>query len=151
MSAPMPDPDQNDVASAAPVPSVRRLKKRREFLAVADTRVRWTAPGLTLQAGPRPVPSEAGAPDQAGVIGVGFTVSKKVGNSVARNRARRRLRAAAALVMARAGRPGTDYVLIGRRETLDRPFADLVGDVELAVARVVKARPSSGRPPGRRK
>jgi len=151
MSAPMPDPDQSYPVSATPVHVVRRLKKRREFLAVAETRVRWTAPGLTLQAAPRPAPESSGSPGGEGVIGVGFTVSKKVGNSVARNRARRRLRAAAAVVMARAGRPGTDYVLIGRRETLDRPFAELVGDVELAVARVVKARPSSGRPPSRRK
>jgi len=147
----MPDPDQSHPVSATPVHVVRRLKKRREFLAVAETRVRWTAPGLTLQAAPRPAPASSGSPGGEGVIGVGFTVSKKVGNSVARNRARRRLRAAAALVMARAGRPGTDYVLIGRRETLDRPFAELVGDVEQAVARVVKARPSNGRPSGRRK
>ena len=71
---------------------------------------------------------------------VGFTVSKKVGNAVARNRARRRLRAAAAEVMPGRATPSTDYVLIGRAGTLDRPYAKLVSDLESAVERLGRAR-----------
>ncbi len=63
-------------------------------------------------------------------IRVGFTASRKIGNSVARNRARRRLRAAAQQVLPLYGRPGNDYVLVARRETLIRPFGDLLGDLE---------------------
>jgi ribonuclease P protein component len=139
------DPERRDAASGGAPVRVRRLKKRREFLAVADARVKWSTPGLVLQA--RPVAAEA-VPEQPGSVGVGFTVSKKVGNAVARNRARRRLRAAAALVMPRAAKPGTDYVLIGRRETIDRPFRDLVADLETSLARV--SRPRRGSRPGGR-
>ena len=67
---------------------------------------------------------------------VGFTASRKVGNAVMRNRAKRRLRAAAAEVLAREGRPGTDYVLIARGATGGRPYAELVGDLEAALRQV---------------
>jgi ribonuclease P protein component len=134
------DPERRDAASGGAPVRLRRLKTRREFLAVADARVKWSTPGLVLQA--------RSLPDPSGMVGVGFTVSKKVGNAVARNRARRRLRAAAALVMPRAAKPGTDYVLIGRRETIDRPFQELVADLETSLARV--SRPRGGpRPEGR--
>lgn len=68
---------------------------------------------------------------------VGYTCSKKVGNAVARNRAKRRLRAAAAEILPGSARPGWDYVLIGRAETTaSRPFAALLDDLSSAVARV---------------
>jgi ribonuclease P protein component len=67
---------------------------------------------------------------------VGFTASRKVGNSVARNRAKRRMRAAAASVLPFHGRPGTDYVLIARASTPDRPFSALVADLESALRRI---------------
>ena len=130
-------------AAASSRPRIRRLKKRRQFLAVADARNRWSAPGLMLQAMARPTAPEEGPgnqPEDRLDIGVGFTVSKKVGNAVTRNRARRRLRAAAALVVPEAGRPGTDYVLVGRRETVDRPFADLVGDLATSIGKVARPR-----------
>lgn len=66
---------------------------------------------------------------------VGFTVSKKVGNAVVRNRARRRLRAVAAELLAEHARPGNDYVLIGRAGTPERPFAALRGDLLKALER----------------
>ncbi|WP_409197302.1 ribonuclease P protein component [Jannaschia sp. W003] len=69
-------------------------------------------------------------------IGVGFTCSKKVGNAVARNRAKRRLREAARVVLGGLGRPGWDYVLVGRRDaTALRPWDDLLDDLRRAVRR----------------
>ena len=67
---------------------------------------------------------------------VGFTVSRKVGGSVERNRARRRLREAARLVMPAHARPAIDYVLIGRHTTLSRPWSQLVHDLETALSRI---------------
>lgn len=67
---------------------------------------------------------------------VGFTASRKVGNAVVRNRAKRRLRAAAARVLAVEGRPGTDYVLIARGATAKRPFSALIEDLEGALGRI---------------
>lgn len=67
---------------------------------------------------------------------LGFTCSKKVGNAVARNRARRRLKAAAACLMPESAAAGYDYVLIGRAETVDRPYPLLLQDLRLALKRV---------------
>lgn len=89
-----------------------------------------------LQAAARPSGTgDAGTGDE-GAVRVGFTASRKVGNAVIRNRAKRRLRAAAAEVLARHGRPGTDYVLIARAGTGERPFAALVGDLAAALRQV---------------
>lgn len=119
---------------------VARLKRRAEFLRIAAARRKWAAPGLVLQVAPAIVPARAGASSQGEnaepAFRVGFTVSKKVGNSVARNRARRRLRAAAEQVMPRYAASGQDYVLIGRQETVARPFALLLKDLETALKRL---------------
>jgi len=131
---------------AAPVPRIEILCKRPDFLAAAGAR-RQSRPAFTLQARERRDPrSEAGAGpgSKAGVnlagadaVRVGFTCSKKVGNAVARNRAKRRLRAAAREVLPRLGRPGWDYVLIGRPdETASRPFALLLAELEDALAAI---------------
>jgi ribonuclease P protein component len=122
--------------------AVGRLKRRAEFLRVAATRRKWAAPGLILQAAPSvPHDDNSAAPS----IRVGFTCSKKVGNAVARNRAKRRLRAAAREVMALEGTPLHDYVLIGRQETLRRPYSLLLQDLRTALKRVgVKAKPDTG-------
>ena len=74
-------------------------------------------PGFLLQAAPAPV-------DQPPpVVRVGFTVSKKVGNAVVRNRVRRRLREIARQVIPGQARPDLDYVLVGRQGALERDFA----------------------------
>lgn len=86
-------------------------------------------PGLILQA----APSEAG-PEAAARIG--FTASKRVGNAVRRNRARRRLKAAAALIMPTQAAPGRDYVAIAREATVDLPWLALVEDFRKALGRL---------------
>ena len=111
------------------------LKKRADFLACARAR-KAPAPAFVLQARRRAAEE---APD-AGVR-VGFTASKKVGNSVARNRAKRRLRALARSVLATRGRPGWDYVLIARRDaTATRGFATLEAELAAALDRVHASR-----------
>jgi len=108
-----------------------RLKTRADFLRVAAGRNRAVRPGLLLQAAAQP----SGSAEPAAVR-VGFTASRKVGNAVVRNRAKRRLRAAAAEVLGHGGRPGTDYVVIARGGTGERPYDELVGDLEAALRQV---------------
>ncbi len=121
------------------MPAVARLKRRPEFLAVAASRRKWVAPGLILQAARRP--EDLSLPPAPRI---GFTASRRVGNAVARNRARRRLKAAAEAVLPSDGATGFDYVLVARTATLDRNFSDLVGDLETALARVHAADPVRG-------
>ncbi|MCD7058905.1 ribonuclease P protein component [Pelagibacterium xiamenense] len=98
----------------APASALRRLKKRAQFLRAARGK-KIAGRGFVLQAVPV---AEPGA-------GVGYTVTKKVGNAPERNRIKRRLRAAVHACHDRF-KGGYDYVLIGRRESLNEPFAALV-------------------------
>ena len=87
-----------------------------------------------------------GAPRPEGVreaekIWVGYTASRRVGNAVLRNRAKRRMRAAATCVLPKRGRIGTDYVLIARAGTPDRPFPQLIADLEAALRRIGRGAP----------
>jgi ribonuclease P protein component len=109
--------------------AVARLKKRPQFLRVAARGRKWATPGLVLQACER-------RDEAASAPRVGFTASRKVGGAVSRNRARRRLRAAAEKVLPVAAAPEFDYVLIARRATVERPFGDLVADLEGALKRL---------------
>jgi ribonuclease P protein component len=126
-----------------------RLKKRADFLRIAGQRKKWATPGLVLQAAPVPDREAADASSEAGassvgfpcsggreIVRVGFTTSKKVGNAVARNRARRRLRAAVDEIFPGQARPGLDYVVIGRQETVVRPYSLLLQDLRTALKRV---------------
>jgi len=82
-----------------------------------------------------------------GPTGLGFTASKKVGNAVARNRARRRLREAARQLLPEHGLPGVDYVLVARQSAVDAPWAALLDDVGNALIRLraeLTGPPSSG-------
>lgn len=108
-----------------------RLKRRPEFLRVAASRRKWVAPGLILQVRRHTNPDPSLQKPRP--FRIGFTVSRKVGNAVARNRARRRLKAAAEDVMPRLAKNGFDYVVIGRQNTLKRPYQDLIKDLEMAL------------------
>jgi ribonuclease P protein component len=151
-----------------------RLKRRAEYLQVAAANKKWVAPGLILQVCRhsrssenvsathcggddilRPPLSGADMPSSSSVpnatlpqaslpMRVGFTASRKVGNAVRRNRARRRLRAAADLVVPRHGAPGHDIVLIARQGTLDRDFTDLVGDLTRGLRKLGAYRTEAG-------
>jgi len=116
--------------------ALRRLKRRPDFLRVAALRRKWAAPGLILQAAPFPLVAIESGEVLSGEARLGFTVSKKVGNSVARSRAKRRLRAVAAELFPRLAVPGYDYVLIGRQETLRRPYSLLLQDLQTALKRL---------------
>ena len=111
---------------------ITRLRRRSDFLRVARCGQKWAAPGFVLQSHQR---KDAGSRSRDG-IRIGFTVTKKVGNAVIRNRTRRRLKAAAVDVMAAHGQDLTDYVLIGRAGTLKRPYALLVADLKTAMQRL---------------
>ena len=120
-----PETGQDDSASARPRLAV--LTDRSDFLKAARAS-RQATPSMVVQARKRAVDGPAR---------VGFTCSKKVGNAVARNRAKRRLREAARHVLSSAGRPGWDYVLIGRRDaTARRPFDLLLDDLSSALTRL---------------
>ena len=102
------------------------MKRRADFLRAQKNR-RQVTPGLTLEScrSPEDVPSKG--------CRVGFTASRKVGSAVKRNRAKRRLRAAARQVLPLLGRAGHDYVLVARAATLSRPYAALVADLTRAL------------------
>src|SRR6478736_589866 len=106
-----------------------RLKKRADFLRAAKG-VRRVEGAITLETCKTP-PDAAGAPTQT--WRVGFTASRKVGNAVARNRAKRRLRAAASQLLPLLARQGHDYVLVARASTGTRPYQALLADVTTAL------------------
>lgn len=107
------------------------LTKRADFLRAAQGRRQGT-PGFLLQARERQ--GDEASPE---IVRIGYTCSKKLGNAVARNRAKRRLRAIARDVLPRHGKPGWDYVLVGRpNTTATHDFAVMTADLARALARV---------------
>jgi ribonuclease P protein component len=109
---------------------LHRLRSRQDYLAAAKG-ARVTKPAFVLLAARNPT---ADSPAR-----FGFTVSRKVGNAVIRNRVRRRLKEAVRL--SGAGAPGgIDYVLIGRREAVDRPFGEMTAELSSALSEIVKMR-----------
>jgi ribonuclease P protein component len=107
--------------SGAPPP---RLKRRAEFLRAAQKGRKAAMPGLVLQVLQR---------DDTAPARLGFTVTKKVGNAVVRNRVKRRLREAARLLLRTTPIIGADLVLIGRDTTAARPFLLLLDDLKRAL------------------
>ena len=108
---------------------VTTLTKRPDFLRAARASHAATK-GMVVQARNR-------KPGEAAGIRVGFTCSKKVGNAVTRNRAKRRLRAVAHEILPQLGQDGWDYVLIGRASvTVSRGYGDLLADLTGALRKL---------------
>lgn len=105
---------------------MQRIRQRRDFLAAAKS-PSWGTPGVVVQMRQR---------DDALPARIGFTVTKKIGNAVGRNRVKRRLREAARLTFPGLIREGCDYVLIGRLGTAERPFGALRQDLTTALTKL---------------
>lgn len=129
---------------------IERLKTRPQFLAAAKG-VSQARGAVVVQMRPR---------DDGGcAVRLGFTATRKIGGAVVRNRAKRRLREAARLLVPLHAAPGADYVFIARMGTPDRPWARLLDDVKSALTRLAgpaahataaahpRPEPSDARPP----
>ena len=76
--------------------------------------------------------------DDDDLVRVGFTVTKKIGNAVVRNRMKRRLRALVRETFPAHAIPGADHVLIGRSSGIERDYATLAGELKRALAKVAR-------------
>ncbi|MEZ5896754.1 MAG: ribonuclease P protein component [Parvularculaceae bacterium] len=103
------------------------LRKRPDFLK-AQSGLKSGAPGFLL--------ARASAPNALGETRLGFTVTRKIGNAVVRNRVKRRLREASRRVFPDFAEPGFDYVLIARAAAAARPFELLLDDMKRALLRL---------------
>jgi ribonuclease P protein component len=117
-----------------------RLLRRSDFLRVADEGLRRNTPAFTLQAAAKNRDDER----RSGGFRLGLTVSRKVGNAVERNRAKRRLRAAADRVLS-AERRDIDVVVIARRVAITRDFEQLSADLLRAVDQAARDLASTGK------
>jgi len=107
-----------------------RITQRKDFLRLAKAQ-RVHSPSFVLQSRNRKDNSP---------MRVGFTCSKKVGNAVARNRAKRRLREIARLILPISGQPGHDYVLIGRANvTATTDFAAMQAELTKSLQKLQTA------------
>ena len=128
LSDPAADAGPSEAAPAVSHVVLEVMRKRADFLKAAKGPKRGTGSFL-LQARDRD--------DDSAVARVGFTASKKIGNAVARNRAKRRMRALAREVLAPVARPGWDYVLVARPgATVERPWDQLKADLSLALSQL---------------
>ena len=118
-------PPRQGPGEAERLGSYAHLRARKDFVA-ANAGRRAPTPGFVLLVRVR---------DDGDPLRAGFTVTKKIGNAVVRNRLKRRLRAAAREVLPAAGIPHADHVLIGRADGLTRDFAALKADLAKALAK----------------
>jgi ribonuclease P protein component len=110
---------------------IERLKKRADFLACARAAA-FARGAVLVQARPRG--------DEATTVRAGFTATRRIGGAVERNRAKRRLREAARLLLPQFARPGFDYVFIARGGATSRPWERLLDDVKTALIRLAADR-----------
>jgi ribonuclease P protein component len=103
------------------------ITRRADFLA-ANAGLRATLPGFVLLVRDRK--------DDDPTIRVGFTVTKKIGGAVVRNRMKRRFRALAREIVAADGMPGADHVMIGRSKGVERDYALLRSELAGALDRL---------------
>lgn len=122
--------DTNTTIKPASKP-IKRLQKRADFVATASRGKKWISKTVIVQV--RPTPLDAADDD---TIRLGFTVTKKQGNAVLRNRIKRRLREAGREIIAQYGKAGHDYVLIGRTLTASCPYEDLTRDLKWCLKRL---------------
>ena len=103
-----------------PMCSLIQIKKRSDFLLIQSKGKKWVSNGLILQTKPNDLEQKR----------IGFTVTKRVDKSaVKRNRIKRRLRAVASEVLPEGAIGGQDYILVGRKDTLTRPYQSLCNDL----------------------
>ena len=114
--------------------SITGLKKRSDYLKTSSARLKSVTPGLILQ-GRNHTPNEIRS-NNLSDLRIGFTVSKKVGNAVSRNRVKRRLKAAAQNIMLAKSPKYLDLVVIGRQTALKRAFSSLLSDMEKALTQI---------------
>jgi ribonuclease P protein component len=120
---------------------VEHLKRRQDFLAAANALV-CAKRGCVVQARNR---------EDEGEPRIGFTVTKKLGNAVMRNRIKRRLREAVRTASGLDLKHGHDYVFIGRAATAAREFGDLVRDIVTATQRLNEGKSDPPRTGGKAK
>ena len=105
-----------------------RLQKRQEFLSVAAANKKFVTSGFILQ---------CGAPfNEDRAVRIGYTASRRVGGAVERNLVKRKLRELVRLVLATRLINGRDYVLVGRKAAIKRPFELLVNDAEKVLTKM---------------
>lgn len=114
------------------MPEITVLKKRSEFLLAAKSGFKFVKPSIVIQSRIR-----ANEEPSASEIRVGFTATKKLGNAVIRNRAKRRMRAASDKITQEFGLKGCDYVMIGRELVYKGDFTSLLRDMRHAM-RILK-------------
>jgi ribonuclease P protein component len=112
---------------------IERMTSRPQFLAAAK--------GVSEARG-AVVVQRLDRQDGVATVRLGFTATRKVGNAVIRNRAKRRLREAARAAAPLLAVPGSDYVFVARMGTADRPWDRLLDDVKSALTRLATPRPA---------
>ena len=112
---------------------VGRLKKRSEFIHVTTNGKKWVTHGFILVASTQRGKSE---PDLEYLPRVGFTATKKIGNSVVRNKAKRILRAISEEVLTSSNTPAWDYVIIARKALTTSNYEDLKKDFRWAIKKL---------------
>jgi len=121
------------------------LKKRRDFLRIARGRLKWVSKSMIVQIAATPEDERSSARH----IRVGYTASKKVGNAVKRNRAKRRLRQVVRDLLPDHGQADHDYVLIARTVRDELPYDHLIRDFRWCLRRLKPEEPPN-RPSGRK-